>query len=186
MFIIIMSRLSEKYPVNALMEVTTVENDTFVGRVYTSDEISQSLVLQKPLKHTTLASEVIIINAASIQKANQLAEDEDAAAAIPLSKPLPKIQKKALEERERKALRVAEESFKHINHKASARGQQVYDMLYRACADVLWKDETIVVLSQYEVEPPYLPENCKMVVGETKKSLHEGLERVKKIVALAK
>jgi hypothetical protein len=46
-----------------------------------------------------------------------LPDKEETQQVAPLSQPLPKIQKKALEEKERRAIRLAEESFKHINQK---------------------------------------------------------------------
>jgi protein LSM12 len=77
------------------------------------------VVLQKQLVHTTLASQLHVVNAAAVTKATRQAEEEggDGDKGIPLSKPLPKVHKKVLEERERKALRQAEESFRHINQK---------------------------------------------------------------------
>lgn len=112
-------RLAEQYPINTLWEMTLENEETVSGRVYCTDDFSQSVVLQKPLSHTTLASEVRIVHASSVIRANRLSESstDSNSPATPLSKPLPKIHKKALDERERKALRQAEESFKHINQK---------------------------------------------------------------------
>ena len=136
-------RLADQYPVNTLWEMTLEDKEKVSGRIYCTDDFSKSVVLQKPLVHTTLASDVRIVHAPSIVSANRLPEEEQpqqqqqqsssavawsqspassenstpASNATPLSKPLPKIQKKTLDERERKALRQAEESFKHINQK---------------------------------------------------------------------
>jgi len=114
--------LSEQYPVNTLWEMTLENGETVSGRIYCTDDFSGSVVLQRALVHTTLASEVRIVHASAVVAGRRLPEPEgDGAAAdappIPLSRPLPKIHKKALEERERKALKQAEESFKHINQK---------------------------------------------------------------------
>jgi protein LSM12 len=212
-------RLADVYPVNTLFEMTLSNDEVVTGRIYCTDEFSQSVVIQKPLAHTTLASELRIIHAASIRQATK--QDEPVGAldsSVPLSKPLPKIQKKTLEERERKAYRQAEESFRHINQKvrfvhnhvamtdslvlvlftsieltiffpylrkASPRGQACFDRLLKACNEVVWKDESILVLNQIQVDPPYTAESCTIIQrNSSKKTLEDGsLERVRKIVA---
>lgn len=108
---------------NSLQELTLQTGESVSGRVYCTDEMTGSIVLQKALVHTTLASEIRIVAAAQVTKSVALDEEggDDAAAAAaaltPLTQPLPKIQKKALEERERRAIRLAEESLRHINQK---------------------------------------------------------------------
>jgi len=78
----------------------------------------------------------------------------------------------------------------HANHhfitlQASPKGQACFDRLLKACNDVVWKEQSILVLNQVQVDPPYAPETCKIVQRNTnKKSLEDGsLERVRKIVA---
>jgi hypothetical protein len=108
--------LAERFPVNSLQKLTLQTGEAVSGRVYCTDEITGSIVLQKALVHTTLASEIRIVAAASVTKSVALEEGDDAAiTATPLTQPLPKVQKKALEERERRAIRLAEESLRHIN-----------------------------------------------------------------------
>jgi protein LSM12 len=109
--------IADRYPVNTLWEMTLESGEVVSGRVYCTDEFSQSVVLQKQLVHTTLASQLHVVNASAVTNATRLAEEDGEDKGIPLSRPLPKIHKKALEERERKALRQAEESFRHINQK---------------------------------------------------------------------
>lgn len=175
-------KLADQYPVNTLWTLTLADDTKINGRVYCTDENSQSVVIERPLTHTTLASEVKIINAAAIVNAEPQEEAENTTT----SKPLPKIQKKQLEERERKALRQAEESFRHINQKASAHGQACFDRLLKACNEVVWKEESILVLNHVQVDPPYTPESCSLVQRGGRKALDDGsLERVKKIVAAA-
>jgi hypothetical protein len=115
---VIKQPLVVQYPVNSVWEFTLQPNqDTISGRVYCTDETSQIVVLQKALIHTTLACEIQMVNVASIVQAKALPESEETQEVAPLSQPLPKIQKKALEERERRSIRLAEDSFKHINQK---------------------------------------------------------------------
>ena len=112
---------SVRYPVNSTWEFTLPNDEVAAGTVYCTDETSQMIVLQKSLVHTTLAFEVRMVQVASIKKEKLISSsaensnNEDAT----LSKPLPVVQKKALEEREKRAIRLAEESFRHINQNVS-------------------------------------------------------------------
>jgi hypothetical protein len=72
---------------------------------------------------------------------------------------------------------------------ASPKGQLVFDKLLKACSEAVWKGESILVLNQVQVDPPYGPEQCKIIAQRSatgKKALDDGsLERIKKIVAAA-
>lgn len=200
------------YPINAVMELKMAPGGEIVkGIVYTTDEISNSVVLKKSLAHTTLAYEVRILNASCVVEkkiikaagttssaktdqsvdgsAKQTTESNkklDGYGKTDLSLPLPAVNKKTLEERERRALRLAEESFGQINQKATLEGQAVFDRLLKACNEVVWRGETIFVLNQIRVDPPYGKDDCKLLTGSCNGSLNEGsLDRVKKIVAAA-
>ena len=64
----------------------------------------------------------------------------------------------------------------------------MFDRLLKACNEVVWKGESIQVLNQIQVDPPYAPENCRIIVNSKNKSSagaleNSSLERVKKIVA---
>lgn len=213
--------LAVAYPVNSAWEFTLEPKEVVSGRVYCTDELSQIVVLQKALVHTTLASEIRMVNVATIVEAKALPDEEATDQVAPLSQPLPKVQKKALEERERRAIRLAEESFQHINQKvrtsslecllfpyaghsfivrsltryqysllllkATPEGQVVFDRLLKACGVVTWKDESIVVLNQIQVDPPYSSDHCKIILQRKgSNSLEDGsLDRVKKIVSAA-
>jgi protein LSM12 len=63
---------------------------------------------------------------------------------------------------------------------ASTKGQAVFDRLLKACKDVSWKGESIIVLDSIQVDPPYAQENCKLLQGGSGKG---SLERVQKIVS---
>lgn len=112
-----------QYKVNSIVELTLAPNSEVVrGLVYCTDDVSNSIVLKKSLVHTTLASEIRIINAASVTSKKVIMEEAPATAqegetAEELALPLPNVSKKALEEREKRAIRLAEESFSHINEK---------------------------------------------------------------------
>jgi len=196
------------YPINTIMELTlSPHNEVVRGLIYTTDEISNSIVVKKALSHSTITSEIRVINASmvtdkkmikdgktsnTIGEASETNNDLDAYS-DDLSMPLPAVNKKSLEERERRAIRLAEESFAHINQKASPFGQAVFDRLVKACNEVVWRGESILVLNQIRVDAPYGKEDCKFIVDPgsgggsgSSGSLNEGsLERVKMIVAAA-
>mmetsp|Transcript_410 Transcript_410/g.811 ORF Transcript_410/g.811 Transcript_410/m.811 type:complete len:243 (+) Transcript_410:318-1046(+) len=209
--------LSSTYPVNTLMELKLAPNGhTLTGLIYCTDDISNSIVVKKSLVHTTLSSEITVINATSVLEkrvirvddvtngggagggrdgnnndgesseiiANQKLMEMGVRNPEELTMPLPNVSRKALEERERRALRLAEESFSHINQKASPTGQKTFDKLLKACNEVVWKGESILVLNHIKVDPPYTVESCSLV-GSSGSLDDHSLERVKKIVAAA-
>lgn len=154
--------LSNKYP-------TTTTTTILRGLIYCTDDISNTIVLKKSLLHTTLSSEITLVNAASVVErriiydynnnfdagdsgkndminsdgtsttdaeaktittttntdSNTIFTEEQARAMAgvqhldELKLPLPNVSAKLLEERERRALRLAEESLSHINQGVS-------------------------------------------------------------------
>lgn len=87
------------------------------GTVYCTDEVSNTVFIQKNLTHTTLATELRVLHAAQIARSKSVAPPEGDDGESSALGSLPKVQKKALEEREKRAIRMAEESFRHINEK---------------------------------------------------------------------
>lgn len=185
-----------RFPHNSQFELTITPNDEkIIGTIYCTDEISQTVVITKPLHHTTLSVELRVIQVSCITnekiiETNNKAKgtengNNDSDNAIQF-KPLPTLQKKVLEDRERKAVRMAEESFRHINQNASEKGQAVFDRLLKACNEVVWKGESILVLNQIQVDPPYGSDECKLMKGINTTTSGDGsLDRVRKIVASA-
>jgi hypothetical protein len=183
--------LSESYPVNSILELTLSPGDEVVqGLVYCTDQISNSIVLKKSLNYTTLASDIRVINASCVKSKKVIAAEapkdrsggEDGEMQVQeIAMPLPNVTKKSIDEREKRAVMLAKESFKHINQKASPEGQAVFDRLLKACNEVKWNKESIIVLNNIRVDPPYRVENCKLM--KSGGVMHEGsLDRVKRIV----
>ena len=72
--------------------------------------------------------------------------------------------------------------------KASSEGQKIFDKLLKACNEVEWVGESILVLKEICVDPPYAADNCSLIKnrsGGGGLDVHS-LERVKKIVSAAK
>mmetsp|Transcript_12845 Transcript_12845/g.24113 ORF Transcript_12845/g.24113 Transcript_12845/m.24113 type:complete len:195 (+) Transcript_12845:474-1058(+) len=182
--------LSDAYSANSILELTLSPNDEVVqGLVYCTDEISNSIVLKKSLNYTTLASEIRVINASCVKTKKIIAArapdsrtDGVTGEVQEVAIALPNVTKKSIEEREKRAIMLAQESLKHINQKASTEGQIVFERLLKACNEVKWNGESIIVLNNIRVDPPYKGENCKLL-SSSGGVMHEGsLERVKRIV----
>lgn len=184
--------LYEAYPVNSKMElILSPDREVVRGLVYCTDEISRQIVLKRPSVHTTSASEIQYVNADCVLEKKVLTA---AAAAEKNGKgdhsideelvlPLPNVSKKAVEDREKRAIQLAEEGLRHINPKATPEGQAVFEKLLKACNEVEWSGESILVLNQIRVDPPYGSENCKLVQKGGDVALNkDSLERVKRIV----
>lgn len=52
-----------------------------------------------------------------------------------------------------------------FHEQASPTGQKIFDKLLKACNEVVWKGESIVVLKEIRVDPPYTAENCVLIKG---------------------
>lgn len=56
-------------------------------------------------------------------------------------------------------------SIQKTTTQASPTGQKIFDKLLKACNEVVWKGESIVVLKEIRVDPPYTAENCVLIRG---------------------
>jgi len=65
--------------------------------------------------------------------------------------------------------------------KATPEGQAIFDKLLKACGEVVWDGDSILVSKLIQVDPPYTQESCKIVSRGS--GADATLERVKKIVA---
>mmetsp|Transcript_11332 Transcript_11332/g.17317 ORF Transcript_11332/g.17317 Transcript_11332/m.17317 type:complete len:208 (+) Transcript_11332:215-838(+) len=198
--------LSTIYPINTLMELTLNNNnnqeEVTTGTIYCTDEVSNTIVLKKSLIHTTLSSEITVINASVVTGRRIItaaAADEQQSQELEGNNKnnseaasLPNVSRRMVEEREKRAIKLMEESFRHVNQQASPEGQKIFDKLLKACNEVSWKGESIIVLGEIRVDPPYTSNDCTLLMGVVGKGGGSGglgghsLERVKNIVAAAK
>jgi hypothetical protein len=61
-------------------------------------------------------------------------------------------------------------------------GQAVFDRLLKACNEVVWEGESILVVNNIRVDPPYCESDCKLTQDGDKALIIDILERVKRIV----
>jgi len=182
--------LNDDYPVNSVMEITIgPSNEKFTGLVYCTDDMSNTIVLRKSVNYTTLSSDIWVLNANSVLEKKIVVKEAPSESSkgndekVELAMPLQNVSKDLIEKREKRAIMLAEDSFKHINQKASAQGQTTFDKLLKACNEVVWRGESILVLNQIQVDPPYGSGNCRLIKAGGDVTLNEGsLERVKRIV----
>jgi len=159
------------YPMTSKWEFALHNGDKVSGEVYCTDPVAGVVVLIE-------RDDLKMITSGSIRESTLLQK----APADPLQSGNMMHTKKALDEREKKGIRIAQESLRHLNPKASPRGQAVFDRLLKACNEVVWKAESVIVLNHIQVDPPYAQENCKLLQPGSAQA-GGSLERVQKIVA---
>lgn len=166
--------LCAKYPISSKWELKLKNGQSVKGEVYCADPVSDLVVLQDSDNGIRMVS-VSMIDTASRDETNEDTTIEQKKVEVVHLK-------KAVEERERRAIRMAQESLKHLNPKAEPKGQLVFDRLLKACNEVVWKNKSIIVLDAIKVDPPYRQEDCKLL--QPSASGKQGsLDRVQKIVS---
>ncbi len=130
------SSLNDDYPVNSVMEITIKpSNEKLTGLIYCTDDISNTIVLKKSVNYTTLASDIWVVNANSVSEKKVIVKeaptgnsgtevnggvDEDV---LERAMPLLNVSRESIEKREKRAIMLAEDSFKHINQKVRYKNE---------------------------------------------------------------
>ncbi len=124
--------LNEEYPVNSVMEITlTPSNEKLTGLIYCTDDISNTIVLKKSVNYTTLSSDIYVLNASCVSEKKIVVKDapmendkngtsSEGDDMVELAMPLLNVSREDIEKREKRAIMLAEDSFKHINQKVGA------------------------------------------------------------------
>ena len=133
--------LNDDYPVNSIMEITVAGNEKFTGLVYCTDDISNTIVLKKSVNYTTLSSDIWVLNANSVlekkvvvEKAPMVSDSngtgtESGDDGVELGMPLLYVSRENIEKREKRAIDLAKDSFKHINQKVRCDFVALYSVL---------------------------------------------------------
>jgi hypothetical protein len=103
--------LYSKYPISSEWELTLKNGDVVKGEIYCTDPVADVVVLHDILK------DVRMVAVSSIAASKQLSEASAEAQQKLSSNDNMVHSKRALEEREKRAIRIAQESFKHLNPK---------------------------------------------------------------------
>ena len=105
--------LYAKYPISSQWEFTLKDGQSFKGEVYCTDPVADLVILQDSENNDIRMISVASIDAASRDEAN-----EDTTIEQQQPKKVEAVHaKKAMEEREKRAIRMAQESLKHLNPK---------------------------------------------------------------------
>mmetsp|Transcript_49869 Transcript_49869/g.55680 ORF Transcript_49869/g.55680 Transcript_49869/m.55680 type:complete len:207 (+) Transcript_49869:106-726(+) len=173
-----------KYPISSQWEFKLNTGELVKGEVYCTDPVADLVILQDSQNN-----DIRMISITSIKGATPDKDVAASAAVTALACDMKKIDTvhimKVLEEREKRAIRLAQESLKHLNPKAPPKGQMAFDRLLKACNEVIWKGESIIVLDTIKVDPPYTHDDCKLLqsAGAGSGQQKQGsLDRVQKIV----
>jgi len=184
-----------KYPISSQWEFKLNNGETVQGEIYCTDQVADLIILQDSTNNDIRMISVTSIITGETQQITENnngsdIEEDDAIekAATATTKKVDIVHsKKVLDEREKRAIRLAQESLKHLNPKAPPMGQIVFDRLLKACNEVVWKGESIIVLDTIKVDPPYKQDDCKLlrsaVAGSGQSKLKGSLDRVQKIVS---
>jgi hypothetical protein len=104
--------LYSRYPITSSWELTLNDGEVVKGQVYCTDPTASIVVLQDPT-----VNDIRMVSVASIQESKRIQEATKSqidVAATEISHT-----KKALEEREKRAIKLAQESLRHLNPKVS-------------------------------------------------------------------
>ncbi|VEU38046.1 unnamed protein product [Pseudo-nitzschia multistriata] len=177
--------LYAKYPLFSQWEFALKGGKSVEGEIYCIDPEADLIVVQDVENGITMISlESIEAESPSSSCAGKNEENTNASCGTTIVDE-PSIDvvhaKKTLEDREKRAIRLAQESLKHLNPKALPKGQLVFDRLLKACNEVVWKSNSIVVLDSIVVDPPYTQGDCKILAKAPGKQ--GSLDRVQKIVS---
>ena len=118
--------LAVEFPLDATVRLKLTQGAPLEGKVYCTDEGSQTIVLTQSVSHSTLSHQVYCVSRHAVQateilqgppnsKGKKNREQDDART----QQQQLQVHKKALEEQEKRAMRMAEEALMHINQKVS-------------------------------------------------------------------
>lgn len=158
------------YKLGLHVRIQTSTNESFEGTIYTVDAASDMLVLQSPqpaAKGSSASASsgqctMRMINRAQIKHMDILGSSEvDPAEAmqnlyVPTSEELAKKEAKLWADLSR--------AMAQINKDASVEGQKTFNMLSKTM-DCDWYEQSIIVLEQVRIDPPYGVADCKKLQG---------------------
>ena len=100
--------LYTQYPISSAWELTLSNDDVVSGTVYCTDPIANVVVLQE-----SKDSSILVVSVSEIKSSKQTAEATDATPDAPVGG----ISQKVIDDKEKRAIKLAQESFAHLNPK---------------------------------------------------------------------
>mmetsp|Transcript_4662 Transcript_4662/g.5107 ORF Transcript_4662/g.5107 Transcript_4662/m.5107 type:complete len:159 (+) Transcript_4662:125-601(+) len=147
------------------IKVVTTTGVTYDGELFAVDTVSRSLSLK------TTSGAYVILNPAGIQS---ITGNFSGSKPSDLSKLGLSLQQ--LEVQEQNSLRQAEKSLESINQRVKPEIQNLYDRLSLIYSSCRWIGESIEILEEYIVDPPY--DKVAVLPGKD----GTGIERMRKIL----
>lgn len=129
--------LYTRFSIGSTWELTLVNDEKVVGDVYCTDPLSDVVVLQDQL------NDIRIVSVGSIKDSSQLKEST---AKQPVGVNMTHT-KKVLEEREKRAIRIAQESLRHLNPKVSLTFKVSWDSRFKLLIVIFWGSLTVQYFS---------------------------------------
>ena len=153
--------------------VRSTEDEQIEGTIFTYEAAFGVVVIEQRPPGETKAT-YRTLKTTFIKEQRVLAKPEDGSAK--LGGHFASVNYDQLQQREQRAVQKAFEDMGHLNSDVSTLTQTIYDAL-RKTMPCAWDGETIVVLGEVRIPPPYTPEACQANAGST------ALQRVQKVLA---
>tara|TARA_B110001452_G_C15228318_1_gene425672 strand:- start:1774 stop:2328 length:555 start_codon:yes stop_codon:yes gene_type:complete len=166
--------------IGATVRVTTSLGETIEGRVFTHDEAANVVVVERPggagratfqLLNTSTVKELTVLAPPAAPEASN--GGSEAAAE------LPSIKHNSIAAREERALSKAAEDALLVGDNVTAHAQDLFEALNKTMP-CMWYQDTIIVLKEVAIRPPYTPETCQKASPSIDAP---ALERVRKVLA---
>ncbi|ESP00758.1 hypothetical protein LOTGIDRAFT_200724 [Lottia gigantea] len=161
---------SDYFHIGSKVSLTTCHNQELSGEVIAFDISSRVLALKIPAacgKHNLYDVRLINLQLVSNIQVTQEAPDTEPPQLTTLN--MPRINSRLRQNCESKRKQLD-----HVGDNVSPEGQNLFYAIVKTINDVRWDHQTIVVMDEVSIEPPYRLEDCK--------GKGQMLDHVKKIV----
>ena len=146
--------------------------------MFTHDESANVVVIERPGGAGKATFQ--LLNTSTVKELTVLAPPAEASnGGSEAAAELPKIKQASITAREERALSKAAEDAALIGGNVTAHAQGLFEALNKTMPCV-WYQDTIIVLKEVAIRPPYTPETCQKASPSIDAP---ALERVRKVLA---
>ncbi|KAL0075406.1 anticodon-binding domain-containing protein [Phycomyces blakesleeanus] len=159
------------------ISIKTMSNELVQGRLYTLDRITNCIALicsdPKPVPKSVSFR---IIKLSNIKELLSVGPEDTSKEPWTAVSPVRHVHLDQLQARETEALREVRQQAAKIGVGVTKEGQEIFDALYKTLP-CRWASDTIVVMDEVLISPPYTIEHCKANASSA-----ASLARVKKVL----
>ncbi|CCH40962.1 hypothetical protein BN7_496 [Wickerhamomyces ciferrii] len=162
-----------------LIRVVNILDTETIGTLYTYISNPGTLILQVPT--TTAAGATYnykFLRTSNIKTVEVISKSIDQTKIVKINeldpKKIPSVIKRNTEAVELKKLTQ--------NDKATKEGQHIFNTLYKTMPTVRWKDNSIIILDEVKINPPYQLQEVKSIINDQDPEESDAIRLVKKIV----